>query len=307
MSSQTRRDAVLRNIKFRPYNPHAYKKNPERTRTAGNLSYRQGFVMPPIIKNKANHGANSVDMVYTTTIKKFESMLLDFKMWKKMNKKSPGSFAEYIKNVKSGSRLFIMKQNYISLNKFPKYVLRGVMDRIHQLFIGSFSFHIQAVEIYQKNNCANMIRIPDNIISNLDRINIKIDNHLLQITQPCVILMRFIRICKSALAEIDYTVYFKTAKHILKLCKSYIKTKNAFLSALKSGKNIRNPKFYAFASFPRKGGLLSLIQSVNLPHGNGMYKMFIAHENITLNVKEKQKLPKNVSHRYKYTNFSKIL
>lgn len=119
--------------------------------------------------------------------------------------------------------------------------------------------------------------------------------------------MRFIRICKSALAEIDYTVYFKTAKHILKLCKSYIKIKNAFFNSLKSGKNIRNPKFFAFASFPRKGGLLSLIQSINLSRGNGMYKIFVAHENMTLNVKEKQKIPKNVSHRYKYTNFSKIL
>lgn len=300
-----RRKIVLSNIKFNPYDPHPYKYRGEiiTGRTAGQLNYSKN---ENIIRNKTDHGANAVEILKTSTIKKFRVLMKEFRIQKKQ-RKFLGSFSNFIVQIKTSKKTpFTLKQYYIAINQYPKYVLRGIFDRLHQLFIGNRSFHKQLRDLYiNQASHVHLNRAVEDKIYDYDR---NINNHLLQITQSCIILMNFMRECKPALMSINYEAYFNTAKHILKLCTSYIKVKNAFINSLKLSITNRNLKFTAFEKFPKTGGLLLVIQNIDRrSFNNRMYKEFVAHENVSLNVKRKVPITGDVSHKYRYTNFSKIL
>jgi hypothetical protein len=261
-------------------------------------------VQKNVIRNKANHGADAVEMLQFATVKKFRALVKEFTAQRKQ-RTFTGSFANYIAHIKSSKKTpFTLKQNYIAINQFPKYVLRGVFDRLHQLFIGNQSFHRQLA--YRYSTHGRDAHLSKKIKDDLYKPDRDINNHLLQITQSCVILMRFMRECRAALLSINYEAYFKTAKHVLKLCMAYIKVKNAFINSLNLSTTVRNLKFTVFEQFPLTGGLVAVIKNTDRQTFNDIeYKKFVARQNVTLNVKKQVKPLGNVSHRYRHTNFSK--
>jgi hypothetical protein len=337
----------MNNIKFHPYNPHAYVEREEDVhtkkkfihRTAGPLKYNvqttviknktgllysiqkkcrsfaecfkprrrqkgplKHVVQTTVIRNKANHGADAVEMLQFATTKKFRTFVKYFKMQSRQK-----TFANYMAQIKTSSKtLPTLRQDYTAINQFPKYVLRGVFDRLHQLFIGNQSFHKRLADLYSKHG--RNTHLPKKTKDDMYQFDYRTNTHLQQITQSCIILMRFIRECRTALLSINYEAYFKTAKHILKLCMAYIKVKNAFINSLNFNMTVRHLKFTVFEQFPLTGGLLAVIQNTDRRAFNDIeYKKFVANQNVSLNVKQKVTKQGDVSHKYRYTNFSKRL
>jgi hypothetical protein len=197
MSSKKPWKSVLHNLGYKKTKPHPYYvQNRQYVRTATSSNAR----------NKVNHGATPVSVAMKAIDVEYNQLMWGYEKHRKTYYNiTPKQYI--LKMTGHSGQIFVRYR----LNSFIKYAMRGVFDRLCELFIGMKSFHKKLYVARIKNETRTKIK----------DINRQIDNHVLQITQPCIFIRGSIRKYHEFIS-LPYQKYDGIAKTILEQMKRYM-------------------------------------------------------------------------------------